>query len=328
MRFGIIGTGNIAVRFARSCAFVENATLDGVYGRTKEHVLSFAEKFNIPHTYDSVEALLDSGVDAVYIALPHGLHKEAAIRALNKGIAVLCEKPAGLNFKEVEEMVQAAKANNTVFMEAMKTRFEPAYIELKKEVERGVIGKVKKILISDCFKLDPALYGHTYHTEKGQGGCLLDCGCYCLSWAEDYAGIPERVEIKEVKLMNGVDMYVRAALIYPDCAIDVECGFDRKLPQTAVLMGSEGTVEVDMLHRPQGYLLCEKDNEKDISLPAEHDDMYGEIAHFVSLVERGEKESDVMPYAASLNIARISDMIRIALNEDEHCVNMVGFEQK
>lgn len=328
MRFGIIGTGNIAVRFARSMAFVENAELYGVYGRTKEHVLSFAEKFNIPHTFDDVEALLDSGIDAVYVALPHGLHKDTAIKALNKGIAVLCEKPAGLNSEEVEEMVHAAKENNTLFMEAMKTRFEPAYIELKKQVHSGSIGKVKKILLSDCFRIDPSMYGHTYHTEKGQGGCLLDCGCYCLSWAEDYAGIPEHVNIKEAKMMNGVDMYVNAELVYPDCTIDVECGFDRKQPQTAVLMGTDGTVEVDMLHRPQGYLLCSKDNEKDISLPAMHDDMYGEIAHFVKLLENGKKESDVMTYAASLNIAKISDMIRIALNNDEHCVNVVGFEKK
>ena len=157
MRFGIIGTGNIAMRFARSMAFVENAEIDGVYGRTKEHVLSFSQKFNIPNMYDSIEALLDSGVDAVYIALPHGLHKETAIRALNKSVAVLCEKPAGLNSEETEAMIQAAKDNDTLFMEAMKTRFEPAYLELKKEIMCGVIGKVKKILLSDCFKLDPSM---------------------------------------------------------------------------------------------------------------------------------------------------------------------------
>lgn len=326
MRFGIIGTGNIAMRFARSAAFVDNIEIDGVYGRTKEHVLSFAEKFNIPHMYDSMEALLDSGVDAVYVALPHGLHKDATISALSRGVGVLCEKPAGLNCEEVKEMIHAAKDNNTLFMEAMKTRFEPAYIELKKEVERGVIGKVEKILLSDCFLLDSSLYGHTYHTEKGQGGCLLDCGCYCLGWAEDYAGVPERVRIKEAKMMDGVDMYVRAELIYPDCAIDVECGFDRKQPQTAVLIGTKGTAEVDLLHRPQGYLLCHKENEKDVSMPALHDDMYGEIAHFASLLEKGEKQSDVMPYDASLRIAIISDMIRDALSGDEHCVNMMGIE--
>ena len=291
-------------------------------------MLSFAEMFNIPHTFDDVEALLDSGIDAVYVALPHGLHKETALKSLNKGIAVLCEKPAGLNSKEAEEMVHTARKNNTLFMEAMKTRFEPAYIELKKQVESGTIGKVKKILLSDCFRIDPSMYGHTYHTEKGQGGCLLDCGCYCLSWAEDYAGIPECVNIKEAKMMNGVDMYVNAQLVYPDCTIEVECGFDRKQPQTAVLMGSDGTVKVDMLHRPQGYLLYRKDNEKDISLPAMHDDMYGEIAHFVNLLENGKKESDVMSYAASLNIAKISDMIRIALDNGEHCVNMMGIEKK
>lgn len=328
MRFGIIGTGNIAKRFARSAAFVENAELYGVYGRTKEHVLSFAEKFDIPHTFERMEDLLDSGIDAVYVALPHGLHKEATIKALNKGIAVLCEKPAGLNYAEVEEMVHAAKENNTLFMEAMKTRFEPTYISLKKDIECGVIGKVEKILLSDCFLLDPSMYGHTYHTEKGQGGCLLDCGCYCLSWAEDYAGIPDNVQIKEANMMDGVDMYVRAELMYSDCTIDVECGFDRKLPQTAVLIGTEGSIEVDLLHRPQGYLICRQENEKDISLPAEHDDMYGEIAHFTKLLESGKKESDVMPLSATLQIARISDMIRNTLNADEHCVNMMGIKQK
>ena len=104
--------------------------------------------------------------------------------------------------------------------------------------------------------------------------------------------------------------------------------FSRLLNDRIIVLSDEVNSQTASLVVAQLLFLEGQDNEKDISLPAMHDDMYGEIALFVKLLENGKKESDVMTYAASINIAIISDMIRIPLNNNEHCVNMLEFEKK
>lgn len=312
IHWGVLGTGNIAVRFARSIAHLKNAEITAVSGRNPEHTGRYAAQFGIRNVFSSHEELLAAGADAVYIALPHGLHARYAEAALEKGIPVLSEKPACLNAAEMESVADAAERTGVLYMEAMKTRFEPAYAAVRNAVQNGEIGELKEMRLSDCFLLEPALYGRTYHTEPGQGGALLDCGCYCLSWIQDFCGADTVPEIKECRMVNGVDMYMDVQIHSGVCPVRMECGFDRKKPQQALLKGTDGEILVDLLHRPEGYTLVRNGAESHVSIPPEYDDMYGEIHHFVTLLEEGKKESPVMPLADSIEIARLSERIRRA----------------
>lgn len=303
IHWGIIGAGNIAGRFAKSLQNEPRCILAAVSSRSQAKAETFAEKFNAEKFYAGHELILaDKNIDAVYIALPHALHKDFSIKALQAGKAVLCEKPATLNFAEMKEIAAVARTEKILFMEAMKPRFVPLYQKIKSA--RNEIGEITRVDTSLCNLME--LSGKTYHTQQGQGGALLDVGIYCASWLEDFLGENFTVKNVTAKIEGGVDFYVDAEIIFGGGVGKLECAFDRKKPRQAILHGTHGKIIVDELHRPQSATI----NGKSISAPYEVDDFYGEIRHFVNCLEAGKNESEIMPLSASLNCAKILDGIR------------------
>lgn len=301
--WGIIGTGYIAGRFAASLHNEPRSKLAAVSSRTQAKADEFAKKISAEKAYAGHDLLLaDEKIDAVYIALPHALHKEISIRALKAGKSVLCEKPATLNFSEMQEIAAVARAEKKLFMEAMKPRFVPLYEKIKSA--RNEIGEIISVETSLCNLME--LTGKTYHTQKGQGGALLDVGIYCTSWLDDFLGEISGVKNVAAKIENEIDYYVDAELNFGSKVGKLECAFDRKKPRQAILHGTHGKIIVDELHRPQSM----KINDKIISAPYEVDDFYGEIKHFVNCLENNQAESEIMPLNSSLNCAKILDTIR------------------
>ena len=126
IKWGIIGLGKIAVKFATDLAKVENAILYAVASRNKEKAVQFSDKFDSKKAFDSYEDLAkDPDVDAVYIATPHSFHAVHAILCMQHKKAVLCEKPFAMNLQEVTQMIAVAKAQNVLLMEALWTYFLP-----------------------------------------------------------------------------------------------------------------------------------------------------------------------------------------------------------
>lgn len=302
IHWGIIGTGYIAGRFAASLKKEPRCTLAAVSSRNLTKAEEFAKKISAEKAYAGHDSLLaDKNIDAVYIALPHALHKEFSIKALKAGKAVLCEKPATLNFAEMEEIAKVARAEKKLFMEAMKPRFVPLYEKIKSA--RGEIGEITRVETSLCNLME--LTGKTYHTQKGQGGALLDVGIYCTSWLEDFLGEITGVKKVSVKIENEIDYYVDAELNFGEKTGRLECAFDRKKPRQAIIYGTNGKIIVEELHRPQSMTI----NDKIISVPYEVDDFFGEIKHFVNCLEEGKIESEIMPLNSSLNCAKILESI-------------------
>ena len=131
VRWGVLGAGRISHRFAKSLQAVDGARLVAAAGRTPSHVEEFCRAFSIDdgHGYASAddsgdtayEALVaDPDVDAIYLALPHGMHVRWACRALRAGKAVLCEKPAVLSEEEAGAIASVSREHGVLFMEAMK----------------------------------------------------------------------------------------------------------------------------------------------------------------------------------------------------------------
>lgn len=310
INWGIIGLGNIVGRFAESLKNLPNAKLFAVSSRSQEKADAFAKKFSAVKSYSDYNELLeDKNIHAVYIALPHAFHKNFAVQALNFGKAVLCEKPATLNPEEMQEIISIAKAEKILFMEAMKPRFQPLYKKLKSLLSDGIIGKILSVETSLCNEMN--LTGKTYHSQKNQGGALLDVGIYCASWLDDFLGEVTSVKKITSKIRDEVDYYVDAELNFSERIGKLECAFDRKKPRQAILIGELGKIIVEELHRPETLTII-KNNEQPtkITLPYEVDDFFGEIKHFTNLLENKKLESDIMPLQASLNCAKILDTIR------------------
>lgn len=309
-RWGILGAGNIAHRFARSLKSEKRSVLYAIAGRNREKLERFQQEFPCEVIYDDYDAFLnDENIDVVYLALPHGLHCPWAVKTLKKGKAVLCEKPATVSAAEMAEIERVHQETGVFFMEAMKGRFTPAYRQLKKDI--GTIGEIIRLDTSISFKVDLNTARKEYMFDPRQGGGLLDNGIYCASWYEDLIG--ERPQIAKTvidRFNGGIDIYVRADLQFSRAGGTLESALDRAEPKNAVITGTKGEITVYDLHRPQRYRLRTVDRDEEVFVPYEVDDFYSQIAHVIDCLENGKKESDIMPLRASRYCAELLEAIR------------------
>ena len=145
-RWGILGCGNIAKKFAGGLQALGDAELVAVGSRSQENADRFADEFGADRRHASYEALAsDPEVDAIYVATPHPFHKENSILCLKHKKPVICEKPFTLNRAEAEELVSVARGENVFLMEAMWTRFLPLVVRLRELLAEGVIGDVRMV---------------------------------------------------------------------------------------------------------------------------------------------------------------------------------------
>lgn len=320
IHWGIIGAGNIANRFATSLEQVEGATLFAVARRTMEKAEAFKREHPCEVAYDNYQDLLDdSRIDAVYIALPHKYHLEWVEKALKAGKAVLCEKPATLSLAEMKQISKTAQEEGIFFMEAMKSRFVPAYREIRARIQNGEIGEVTQVSTSLCRVFNES--DSSYHFEPVQGGCLLDMGVYNLSVIEDFLSTP--VQLKELDSEvreNGVEVYVNATLESNGVVGIIESAFDRETETIAVITGTKGTIKMPNFHRPTSYELTLNDTNQTqhIEVPYEVDDFYSEIKHVVDCLNEGVTESSIMSLQHSENIATIVDQLKSAIKSNQY----------
>ena len=145
IKWGIIGLGNIANKFAQTVKAMDSVELEAVASRNKEKSEAFGKVYDVASEkcYSSYEELVkDESIEAVYIAVPHVFHKKISILCLKNGKAVLCEKPVTMNGNEIREVINVAEENKMFFMEAMKTRFLPINQKIKYWINEGRIGEV------------------------------------------------------------------------------------------------------------------------------------------------------------------------------------------
>ena len=227
-RWGILGCGNIAKKFAIGLQAIDDATLVAVGSRTQENADAFAEEFSAERRHPSYEALAaDPDVDAIYVATPHPFHKDNSILCLKNKKPVLCEKPFTINKPEAEELVSVAQAEDIFLMEAMWTRFLPLVVRLRELLAEGVIGDVRLVQADFGFRGNVNPDNRLFNLELGGGG-LLDVGVYTISFASMLLGTPASIATSAVIGETGVDEQAGIVFTYADgqmatlcCAIDI-----------------------------------------------------------------------------------------------------------
>jgi len=252
LRWGIMGTGNIARQFVAGLNVSRRGLAEAVGSRQLESAQTFARNYQIPRAYGSYESLLaDAGIDAVYISLPNSLHKDWTLRALRAGKHVLCEKPLGLNAAEAVEMFDAARSAGKALVEAFMYRSHPQTLSLIEAVRTGEIGKLQLIRTSFCYhtrKID----GNVRFARELGGGGLMDIGCYCISFARLFAGgEPSAVQAVATFHPSGVDDRAAGTMVFPTGIISsFTCGMSLQADNTAYLCGTDGYIEVPTPWKP------------------------------------------------------------------------------
>lgn len=260
VRWGILGTGGIARAFAQALRQTPDARLVAVGSRTAAGAEAFARDFDA-RACASYQALVASpDVDIVYIATPHIMHAENAILALDAGKAVLCEKPFTMNAREAGPVVALARSRGLFLMEAMWTRFMPAFAELRRIVASGEIGEVALVQADFGFAapLDPE---HRVNKRELGGGALLDLGIYPLSIACALLGPVQSVRAQAVTGPTGVDLSTGFTMLHRGGAMSVSsCTMRACTPCELTVSGALGNVRMGpMFHTAQSLTVTAAD---------------------------------------------------------------------
>ncbi len=241
VQFGIIGAGRIARNaFAPALAAAGNAALSAAASRD----LDRAQALCPGRAYDDYESLLnEAAVEAVYIATHNGLHCQLAIRAMERGKHVLCEKPMACNATECARMIAAARTHRRHLVEAFMYRYHPCMAQARSLLENGTIGDLKTIHASFSFLLDNP--GDVRLKESWGGGAVLDVGCYCVNACRYLFGaMPTAVTAMAASHpAHHVDMALHGILDFDGGRYGiVSCGFDGGVRNQIVACGTSGTL--------------------------------------------------------------------------------------
>ncbi|MBQ4900193.1 Gfo/Idh/MocA family oxidoreductase [Paenibacillus sp. Marseille-P2973] len=313
IKWGIMGTGWIAEKFAEDLAHVGNGEGLAAGSRTKESAAKFAEKFGLPRAYGSYEELVnDPDIDAIYVATPHPYHRENVLTALNAGKAVLCEKPFTVNSAELEQLISSAKQQNLFLMEAMWTRFLPPIVQVRKWLEEGRIGEVKLVKAEFGFRSDWNPQGRLLNPQLG-GGALLDAGIYPVSFASMIFGTePEKVWSSADIGETGVDEKFSILLDYGKGRTATLNGAVRlDLTNDAYIHGTEGTIHIPSFLNATEAVLRVTGQEEEKFTDGRLSTGYSFEAEEVGrcLLE-GLTESPAITLDESLGILKLLDAIR------------------
>ena len=313
IRFGIVGTGTIAHRFAEAIKNVPDAELAAVASRTKENAEKFGNEFNIPVRFDSYEKMAESDViDAAYIAVPHSGHIGSSCLMMKNGKHVLCEKPMSINAREAEEMFRCSKENNVLLMEAMWARLVPGTMKMFEIVESGILGEILGVEGKFCYTMDEDEMDHHVFKPEHGGGSLLDVGVYGLNFASWYLGKDVEDISVQSTLFNGVDCHTCVFMKYKNGAVaDISSAILLRKPNEGYVYGSKGYAHLRRFYAPQEIDLYLNNGETDkISVPYAGNGFEEQIAHFCKCVAQGLKESPLVTHQQTLYITRQMDEIR------------------
>ena len=253
LRWGILGTGNIARQFVAGQAAGSRNVLSAVGSRTPQAAEQFAATHRIPRAYGSYEALVaDAQIDAVYVSLPNSMHHEWTVRSLRAGKHVLCEKPFAASAPQAEEMFDVADRQGRVLVEAFMYRSHPQTKAVLDVVRSGQIGAVKLIRTSFCFRTT-RVSGNIRFDASLAGGALMDVGCYCLDFSRLVAGAePTAASAVGHLHESGVDDFAAGVLQFPaGVAATFACGMTVQADNAAYVCGSEGYVEIPVPWKPR-----------------------------------------------------------------------------
>jgi xylose dehydrogenase (NAD/NADP) len=252
LRWGILGTGNIARQFCVDLQKSTRGRITAVGSRKLETARTFALNHAVPAALGSYQELLQrADVDAVYLSLPNSMHHAWTLAALRAGKHVLCEKPLTTGMAEAEEMYDVAQKSGLILVEAFMYRSHPQTLAVIDAVKSGAIGEIKSIRASFCYRTARVENNIRFKPELN-GGAMMDIGCYCINFSQLFAGgEPSHVSAHARFHAAGVDEIAAGVLQFPSGVLATFiCGMSLQADNTATISGSEGYIEIPVPWKP------------------------------------------------------------------------------
>lgn len=247
MRIGTIGTSDICKTLIESMKVCGYQVI-ACFSRDEQRARQFAQENKVTEYFSNLDQFMESdSFDFVYIASPNALHFPQAKLALEKGKHVIVEKPICLNTTELQTLIDLAKQKKLFVFEAMCNYYLPNVVELKNELEK--IKPLKYVGLSFCkysSRYDLLKKGEVSNVFDYQlgGGSLMDVGCYNVSLAINFFGLPSNV-LYLPNRFNGVDTSGLVVLQYPDFQVSAFHSKDTHANNKQIFVGEKGEIIVE-----------------------------------------------------------------------------------
>ena len=316
VKWGIIGLGGIASKFADGFQFTKNAKLFAISSKNENKLLEFKNKFQIDENYcfSNYDSLLEcKDLDMVYIALPHSFHHEWVIKSIERGKNILVEKPATVNFSQMENIKNNLKNKNIFFSEAFMYRYHPQIPKIVDLLKNKIIGNLismesffgfnaltKRKIFGIKFKKKPNKYNRLFSKELG-GGAILDIGCYPVSFSIFVASLISKIDFNRIEVLNkkkeigptGVDMDSFAELNFGNnFKSKVSASLIKDLGKKTKIIGTKGELIIEDTWSPTNISLINVtgENKETIKIKC-HNNVYAyEIDTLSTCILENKKE--------------------------------------
>ncbi|MCM2678415.1 Gfo/Idh/MocA family protein [Echinimonas agarilytica] len=317
-RWGLIGPGRIAHRFAQALAHHGCGVLQAVASRSEQRAQAFASKYNASFVYTNYDDLFAAAdVDGVYIATPHNFHFEQIAACIKAGKPVLCEKPLTVTAAQTEALIELSRSHQVFLMEALWSRFLPVYQKVDYWLSKGLIGTPRLVQSNFGFNV-PRNESDRLLNPNLAGGVLLDMGVYCMSMSQWVFGrSPLSANASGIVGTTGVDELMVANLDFGQHQFaQFSCNFVSQTENSLTIYGSNGHIKVDemfwdatsaSLHLANGTV--EQCNEPYAQTGFEYEIMEAERC-----IQAGKIESDMISHKMTLETMQWMDNLRNQLN--------------
>ncbi len=312
-KWGILGCGHIAHKFAEALNRLEQAELYAVASSDRKRADEFRNLHHASTSYGSYEAMLDDPeVEIVYVATPHSHHYLHTRMSLEAGKAVLCEKAFTIDAAELEELIDLAGRKKLFLMEALWTRFLPHINKAMSLIAEGAIGTLNMVQADFGFKADFIPEKRLFNRDLG-GGALLDIGIYPVFLAYLLLGFPEQVEAIAAIGTTGVDEQIAISMRHRNNTISsLNSTLVSSTRIEATLYGSQGSIRMSKIWFGPTKIQLFRDGSPEELFDFSYDDngFEYEAAEVMKCLDQGKTMSSIWSLHQSLELMRLLDEIR------------------
>ncbi len=315
LKFAIIGTNTITEKLIEAGRSHPEFELTGVYSRNQERADAFADQYGAPLRFTKMTDLaLSEEIEAVYIASPNALHAEHAVTLMKHGKHVLCEKPMASNQQEIAGMIDTAKNQGVVLMEAMKSTLMPGFSAVKQHLHK--LGPVRRYVGNFCkysSRYDAYKQGEILNAFKPElsNGSLMDLGIYGIYPMAALFGAPRSIKASGLFLESGVDGQGSVTADYGDMEGVVMHSKIIDSHSPSEIQGERGTMIIPNISEPENiYILYRDGTREELTAVSDFPPMYYEVAEFIDVIRRGTNQSSVNSFEHTLITARIMEEAR------------------
>lgn len=313
IRFGIIGTNKISDEFIISAKNVEGFQLTAVYSRSEDTGREFAKKHGASIVYTSLEEFAASDFfDAVYIASPNSFHCSQSIMMMNHGKHVLCEKPVSSDLEELKSMLEVAKSNNVILLEAMRPVFDPGFAKIQELLPQ--LGTIRRVTFNFCQyssrydKFKDGIILNAFN-PKLSNSALMDIGVYCVHSLVKLFGMPNNIISKSVFLHNGMEGMGTVIAEYDGMLAELQYSKITTSYLPSQIQGELGSMIIKEIPNTDVIELYFRSGKREVVMIEKHEhNMYYEVKEFIRLIESAESAEEHNKY--SLMEMEMMDEIR------------------